>query len=137
VSEAAATALERAWRDEVRASSVADLARETDLLRVLFPTKREADSSEPALMIHEAPQLTLAILRSARSEVRSQAMGSRAVRRSARLAWDALIELYGDEPTLRQRIDRLKLAALPDAEELIGLAERYLGGWRPGEFDDD
>jgi hypothetical protein len=65
-------------------------------------------------------------------------MGSRAVRRSPRLAWDVLTELFGDEVTLQKRIEKLKGAGLDDAEGVLELAEKYLAGWRPGRnFDDD
>src|SRR5258708_4180018 len=130
VSAAVATALGRAWRDDVRSRSVADIAKETDLVRVLLATKRDADPSEPPVMIDEAPQVTLAVLRSARIEVRSQAMGNRAVGYSPRLFWDALIELYGNEPTLSHRINRLNATALQDADNLIALSERHLRGSR-------
>jgi hypothetical protein len=61
-------------------------------------------------------------------------MGSRAVRRSARLAWDELVELYGDQEVLRERIEKLK-ATEPESvdEQLFQLADKYLGGWRPND----
>jgi len=64
-------------------------------------------------------------------------MGSRAVRRSHRLAWNALVELYGDETVLADRVADLRAANLEGADELLQLAERYISGWRPGEFGDD
>ena len=105
--------------------------------RILLFAMRDADPTEPPLKIADSPQMTLALLKSARSEVRSQAMGSRAVRRSARLAWDVLIELYGDEDTLRERIENLKATQPEGVDELLQLADKYLGGWRPGDFGDD
>ena len=137
VSEAAAAEFERAWRADVRSASVEDLAAERDLVRVFLLAKREAELSEEPLVIDDLPQLTLAILRGARSEVTSQTMGSRAVRRSTRLAWDALIELYGDEVTLKERINGLKACRSEDAKDFLDLAERYLSGWRPKDFEDD
>jgi len=82
VSENAAIVFERSWRAEVRASSVQGLVKEWDLARVLFLTKRETDPSEGPFNIDNSPELTLALLRVARSEVISQTMGNRAVRRS-------------------------------------------------------
>jgi hypothetical protein len=64
-------------------------------------------------------------------------MGSRAIRRSARLAWDLLVELYGDEATLRTRIEELRAEGVLGNEELLELASRYAAGWRPKDFDDD
>lgn len=134
VSRPAAAEFEQALREEVRSRPADDLAKERDLVRLFLVTKREADPSEPQLMIADEPQLTLAVLRAARSEVRSQTMGTRAVRRSPRLAWDSLLELYGDEATLKERIESLKAASPEDAEELLELADQYLAGWRPSDF---
>jgi len=137
VSEPAAHQYERAWREEVRAASVDDLINESDLLRILLLTKKEADSTEDALVVSDAPALTLALLAKARTDVRQQTMGNRAVRRQPRLAWDALIELYGEEATLGKRIEDAKAACPEESADLIQLAEKYLSGWRPGEFGDD
>ena len=129
VSESTAGQLEREWRAAVRAASADDLAKEPELLEVLFRTKRDADPAEPPLEIANLPQMTLVILQSARSETRSLAVGSRAVRRSARLAWDELIELYGDEETIRERTDALR-ATLPEGNhDLFELVDKYLDGW--------
>ena len=64
-------------------------------------------------------------------------MGSRAVRHKPRLAWDALIEAFGDEAILRQRIEDLKASKSSDVGDLLELADKYLSGWRPKDFDDD
>lgn len=131
VSETAAAEFEAAWRAEVRSTSVDDLAEEDDLVRILLVAKREAAASEGPLNVGDLPQLTLAVLRAAWSEALSQTNGSRAVRRSPRLAWDALIELYGDEATLRTRIESLKATRPEGADDLLKLADKYLDGWRP------
>lgn len=78
--------------------------------------------------------MTLALLRAAKNEVRSQSMESRSVRRSPRLAWDTLVGLYGDEKTLKERIKALKAEDLADDKDLLELADKYGGGWRPEEF---
>lgn len=106
---------------------------------MLLLTKRDADASEDPLTIPSDTVLTLALLRSARSDVRSQSMGSRAVQRFPRLAWDMLIELYGDEATLRERIEALKgsIGGDDEATALIELADRYASGWRPKDFGDE
>ena len=64
-------------------------------------------------------------------------MGSRAVQRSARLAWKELIELFGDEGVLRERIEKLKAVRSEDNDELLQFADRYIGGWRPRDFGRD
>ena len=137
VSEEAAASLEKEWRDAVRASSPETLAMETELLRTLYTAKREAEPNESELVVPDSPGVTYALLRSARGEVRSQSMGSRAVRLKPRLAWAILIELYGDEATLRSRIDELKASRPDQIGDLFDLADKYLSGWRPKEFDDD
>lgn len=128
VTEAVATALERDWRAQVRAASVESLAAEDDLLRVLLLVKQDATHDEPPIEIAASPQLTLAILRSAQSESRSQEEGSRAIRRVPRLAWDELVELYGDESTLIERIEELKSSRPEGHDELIALVEKFVRG---------
>lgn len=138
VSEAAAKRFEAEWRSEVRSAQIDSLVKERQLLKVLLLVKRGSDHSEPPLVISDSPSMTLALLRSAHSEVQSQSVGSHAVRRSSRLAWDALIELYGSEDILRERIEKLK-ATQPESvdEQLLQLVDKYLGGWRPNDFEDD
>lgn len=133
VSESAAAEFEAAWRAEVRAASLADLVAETDLLRVSIFARRDPASGEATFEIPAANEMTLALLRAAKTDVRSQSLGSRSVRRSTRLAWDTLVDLYGDEGTLRARIEALKATNPPDENELLDLADKYLGGWRPEE----
>lgn len=137
VSEAAAKAFETEWRTEVRNASREELANEIDLLRTLLLTKREADPDEPELVVPDSPEVTYVLLKSARSEVRSQSMGSRAVRRKPRLAWNLLVELCGSEDVLRARIEELKASPPDEVGDLFELADKYLAGWRPKEFDDD
>ena len=81
--------------------------------------------------IDPSPRTTLAVLRSARAEVRSGGPGSRSILRYPRFDWDALVKLYGDEDTLRERIDALRMECPEDAGELLRLADKYLSGWRP------
>ncbi len=137
VSESAASDLEKQWREEVRKAGEAKLSHEKEVLRILLAAKAEALPEEPLLGVPQSPDMTLALLRSGRHEVVSQAMGTRSVRRSPRIAWNQLIQIFGDEQTLRTRIEELK-AAQPGADpELIALADRYLSGWRPKRFEDD
>ena len=99
--------------------------------------KREADPEEPELVVPDSTDVMYSLLKSARSEARSQSMGSRAVRLKPRLAWDVLIDLYGDENVLRDRIDQLKASPPSEIGDLFELADKYLSGWRPGDFGDD
>lgn len=137
VSEEAARRFETAWRNEVRAAGAEQLKNEHQLFRVLLHAKLDTESEEPPLLVHDAPDVTLALLRSARSEVISGEMGTRAVQRSWRLPWDSLVELYGDEETLKARIQALGAIPTDDDRELLELAEKYVGGWRPNDFGDD
>ncbi|MYK41655.1 MAG: NTPase KAP [Gemmatimonadetes bacterium] len=134
VSERMASEFEKAWREEVRSASVDALAGEHELLRIFLCMKQAAGPSESPFKIDSSPKLTLALLRDAYDEIKSQAVGSRAVQRSPRLFWDALTELYGDEATLKERIESLKAAKLNGADELLELADKYLGGWRDDLF---
>jgi hypothetical protein len=137
VSEKTAEEFEKAWREAVRSTAVDDLIKESGLLTILLTAKREALPSEDPVEIANSPQLTLALLRSAQTQTLSQAVGNRAVRRSPRLAWEALVRLYGDEATLKDRIEKLKATRPENADELLELADKYLAGWRPKEFNDD
>ena len=73
-------------------------------------------------------------------------MGGRAVRRSAVLDWECLIDLYGGEDALETRINDLiarfenlkpwlqtRQVPLDEAEQLLELADKYLQGGRPEE----
>ena len=137
MSESAAKDYELVWRSDVRSASIEDLVTEKDLLRILLIAKRDADPSEGPLEIEDSPALTLALLLGARSDAKSQAIGSRAVRRMPRLAWDTLVELWGDEATLEKRVEGLEATQPEDADELLALAKKYLSGWRPSAFGDD
>ena len=132
VTENVAAELEKSWRDEVRASSVEQLLQERDIASVLLLAKKDAGPSEVTLNINNSPDLTMAILRASRREVQSQTMGNRSIRRTACLSWDALVELYGDETALRERINQLKATQPGDAGDLLELADKHLAGWRPG-----
>jgi hypothetical protein len=136
VPKAVATALEQEWRTEVRATCEETLAREPELLRTLIRTKRDAGPDEPALVIPDSPSITHALLKSARSEVTAQSFGSRAVHRTPRLSWSALVELFGDEAILCRRIEALKTVGPDDIGDLLELAGKYLAGWRSSDFDE-
>ena len=135
VSERMASEFEKAWSEEVRSASVDTLAGEHELLRIILRMKQIASPPESQFEIDNSPKLTLALLRAAYDEIRSQAEGSRAVKRSPRLAWDTLTKLYGDEATLKERIESLKEARLDGADELLELADEYLGGRRDDPFE--
>jgi hypothetical protein len=137
VSEAAAIEMERAWRDEVRRASEAGLCAEWDLLRILYAAVKDSDDGEPALSLPDSPEFTLALLRSAYGESLSQSMGSRSVTRNPQLAWDVLATVFGGEEELKRRVSDLRVYDPAGATDLLDLADRYAGGWRPRDFSEE
>ena len=137
ITESRAREFERAWRDEVRSATVDKLAAEPELLITILRAQKTADQDETPLQIPDSPGFALALLWSARTEAIIQSSGSRAVRRSYGLAWDALVEVFGDEDVIRTRVDQINVGAKLAPNDPIELARRYLGGWRPNDRDED
>ncbi len=81
-------------------------------------------------------QLACAILKSSLGDVRSQGMGTRAVITEKVLNWESLLNLVGEESTVKEMVDSCRRNADRDAELLIALelAEKYLDGWRPEKW---
>ena len=48
-----------------------------------------------------------------------------------------LVEIYGSEETLRDRIQELKALQIPNIGDVLDLADRYLSGWSPKDFGDE
>lgn len=134
VSEADAKEFERQWRDEVRAATPDQMTAEWDLAHVLYFANADRADDESPTVAPDDPDVTLAVLRSARTETRSQTMGDRAVRRAARLPWDTLVAVYGSEEILAERVDALNVADGSEDADLLALARKYRGGWRPKDF---
>jgi hypothetical protein len=139
VSETAATAFEGQLLDTVAAAQLSDLAHEREILRLLTARQYWHPEAESSPISTDNLELNAAILLAARSYVRSQAVGQRAVSRALRLHWDVLVNLYGDEARLTQAIDSVRDLAREHEQlnETVTLADRYLTGWRPPEFLDD
>ena len=69
------------------------------------------------------------LLQNAYAETRSQPSGSRVVKITPELRWNALVKIIGSEKVLRTIVTKLKKK---DGDTpLITLAEKYLDGWRP------
>ncbi|MGE5631861.1 MAG: P-loop NTPase fold protein [Caulobacteraceae bacterium] len=134
ISEEAAKQIELEWAHEVKAATVEDLLKEPELLRILLCAKKSLLASGELIEISDTSELTLAVLKSSQREVMSQSIDSRAVRKETYLAWDALIELYGDEDILKNRINQAKDISTVDDKEIIELADKYKNGWRPERF---
>ena len=135
VSEEFASVLEKEWFNEVRSTSNNDLAKEYYLYTICYRGISDADSSGESFAVDTDPELTLALLKSARSVVSSQSIGSRTVHQSPKLDWEGLTKIYGDLATLNERVMALWETHPEGEEELLELANRYVGGWRP-DMDD-
>ena len=133
VSEDAAKQFERDWVAEVKSASTDDLLGEHELLRVILRARYVWNTQDASIEIEDRPDLTYALLQSARSKSTSQTIGSRAVKVEPQLAWDALVRIYGEESTLVERLQKL-LVAPPDNSDaaLLELATKYATGWHPG-----
>ena len=134
VSTTDAERIERSFRDRVRDATADVLAREHDLMPIMYRTSKEASASEPALVMSPDPRVTCAMLESARQIIHTTSADGRA-QRTTHLSWDALTAIYGDEAVLGERIVELR-AQLPEGSEVLELAEKYAGGWRPPEWPD-
>ena len=143
VSEAAAAELKTTLRNEIRAASAGDLAKERDPLPVLTFAKQHGGTPEESLEPGDSPRLTFALLRGARQETATE---SGPVHRTVKLNWECLIDLYGSGDVLKARINDLRARfetlkpwiesrgiPLDEAENLFELAVGYLTGSRPEE----
>lgn len=138
VSTVDAAALEDRVLEDLREAPTSVLVNERDLLRLLLTPKHWKEEPPVRVAVADAA-LAAQVLLAARSEVRSQTSGSRAVRRAQRLHWDVLIQLFGDEVSLAEALARLREMGSdnPEVVDALVLAERYEAGWRPSEFGAD
>ena len=127
---------ERSFRDRVRDATIDALAREPELLTVMYTTKKDASASEPELVISSDPKMTRAMLEASKHEVRTAAVGG-SVKYTVHLHWETLVEFYDDEDVLRERIGELRAQRPEGLADLLELTDRYLSGDRPPEWPDD
>jgi hypothetical protein len=139
ISEEAATGLEQALRAQIREAPAEELAEESELGSLLWWAMREgAGGDAPLVPALESHEVQVALLRDAVTEVRSQELGSYAVRRSYRLSWDHLVGIFGGDERIAEVVTRVKKGQADQRlATAVELAERYLAGWRPGEFGED
>lgn len=135
VSEEFASVLEKEWFNEVRSTSNNDLAKEYYLYIICYRVISDADSSGESFVVDADPELTLALLKSARSVVFSQSIGNRTVRQSPKLEWEGLAKIYGDLATLNERVMALWETHPEGEEELLELAKCYVVGSLPDRDD--
>lgn len=102
-------------------------AREWDAFRVYW-TLKDKTGQQP-LRRKRNVALLLAVFNAAKSTNRSQSFDSRAVTLTDVLQWDLMIEVFGDEATIKKAADAVR-AKEPNAP-VLKLIDRYLGGWRP------
>src|SRR5262249_6585391 len=123
----AAEELEEGLARAIGEAAPSQLAKEGELLRLLLWAQQRLPEGETVLKTFDDSELNAKILLSARNEVRSQPMDSRAFKTRTRLAWDVLITLYESEDVLRQAIEALNGSKADDGlSEVIALARRYL-----------
>jgi hypothetical protein len=130
---------EEAWRtfsddlrQEIRGMSPVSLAKEVELLHLLW----WAGSNEDPPTWHvpddhfDNSTFAAALLTRSVSVGHSQGMGSRAVNAVRTLHWDTLVETVGGEDAVRRCRDNAALELGCDSE-VLKLVDSYLGGWRP------
>ena len=137
ITEDAASSLERQFRDEVRRASESVLSNEDNLLWILISVIDESSDDEPKIDISFTPEMMVSILKSARSEVKSQVLDQATINISHRLSWESLIRLLGDEQILKDKIEEAKGHYPGDHKNLFALADKYIAGWRPDRDSDD
>ena len=117
-------------------TSLSALASEGELLRLLWWVRKTSDDDEPAFELPVGDGLAIALLRGAVTETKSQPVGSRAVSRAQRLAWDSLVSIVGGDEAVAPFLAVVEAGAGADPElsATVHLAKRYANGWRPPEF---
>lgn len=134
ITEARAAELEASWRERVRSAPEPKLANESELLRLYIFEKQGRTEGEAEMSVPQSPELVAAVLKASVHVVRSNSMGNRAVHKEKRLAWNSIVEVFGDEDTFRTRLEDLKQSGIAGCELEIELAEKYLEGWRPEQW---
>jgi hypothetical protein len=131
IGEHTAAALESEWRERVRNAAAGQLEADPDLLSVFLFAQQNVAEGEVILTVPDDASITRKLLRNARSDTLSQYADSYAVRREPRLAWEALVRVFGGEAVLAERIDRLLSSAEAVDPALEELMRKYRNGWRP------
>ena len=133
VSETKAVELEGMVRNEIKSASAVDLAEERYLTLILGFARTRNDSSGDQFDIPDDVRLTFAVLWCGRQTEAIETVD-----------WKLLVELHGNEETLKTRIESLNARfddlkpwlesrgiALEDVENVIELAQKYVSERRP------
>jgi energy-coupling factor transporter ATP-binding protein EcfA2 len=136
ISEALESHLFASLAHQVEMATSAELAREDQLLPLLYLPKRLG--REPISLANKMETFfTVSMIRKACSESIGQSMGNRAVRRTLKLNWEALVELYGTEESLLSALASLDAAEVSaDNARYVALALEYAQGNRPKDDDE-
>lgn len=122
--------------DQVEMATSTELACEDQLIRLLCLPKRLG--REPiSLSDRKETFFTVSMIRKACSESVGQSMGNRAIRRTLRLNWETLVELYGSEEALLSVLVSIDAAGVSaDDSRFVRLAFEYALGNR-SQGDDE
>ncbi|MCX5081775.1 P-loop NTPase fold protein [Streptomyces sp. NBC_00401] len=124
----------------LKSAPAAVLSTERELLRtVVQAINCDANSGEVAIASANSPNVTARLLETAISSSRSNTLGSVVVESEDRLAWDALISVYGGESRLSSAVEQLKESFAnqeisPRLRRGIAAFDLYVTGWRPADF---
>lgn len=130
VSEAFAEQIHAEFVTRLQQSPPAEPSREWDAWRIYDAVRTK--TGKPPLKPSDDPVLLRAVVHSLKSTARSQSMGSRQIKTEDRLAWDLLVEIFGDEAAVKKVVGKIRNGLGDD--EVLRLADAYLSGWRPERF---
>jgi predicted KAP-like P-loop ATPase len=130
VSEAFAQQLQDEFVNRLQRTPPAEPEREWDAWRI-YDAVRDANDVAPLTAAMD-PVLIRSVLRSARSTARSQSMNSRKVETEVRLSWGLVVGLFGSEDSVKMAVASVRKELGND--DVLDLADKYLGGWRPERF---
>lgn len=121
---------------QVETANSSELAREDQLLRLVYLPKRLGREPISLADRHET-FFTVAMIRKACSESVGASLGNRALRRSLRINWDALVELYQSEESLLSALASIDHTQVSDDDlRYVALAFEYAKGNRPNDEND-
>ncbi len=128
ISVGLATTMEKDLLSEIDSGHSPVPDKEWDMTRVYwFAADSRGDQYTPLVFTDVAEIRSL--IKTARSVSRSQSFDSRAVKYEESLWWDGLVKIFGSEDAISDSLQMLK--DVDGDTGLVGLTEKYLGGWRP------
>ncbi|WP_370945357.1 P-loop NTPase fold protein [Amycolatopsis sp. cg5] len=138
VSEVAARELESMLSAEIQRADGAQLKTEPNLLGLMIWMRNHTEEESTFMTnLFGDPEFNCALLLQSVCQVRSQSVGSRVIQREARLYWETLETIYGDQETLRDGVQSVRHhidSVDQEVADATELAMKYLTGWRPERF---